>query len=568
MSSLFRTLSLRAAVVAMLVAAVPTAGSIAQAQEQLAPSSNPAAGGQVSEPVVVLTLGSVSKLQKDVQYLASAVGQPQAAGIFLGMSAMFTNGVDTTQPIAITLPLVNGAPEPVALIPTKDVRTVLKTVEAQTGGFDELDDGTYVISVAGTVIYIKQSGDWAIVSRKREMLSTVPNDPTTLFAGMGNNYDLAVQLKMQLVPANVRAMLIGQLRQGFEQAMERQGGSDDESAAYAESTLDQLEQLIEDTEELFVGWNTNVEAKQLEFDSRFVAVDGSKLSAMYSDQQPIPSRFASVIRDDAAAYFHGAASLGPALVEQSRDSISGSVTMVKKALEQSDELNEDEMADVNELIDAVAGLVMDSIAEGKTDAGGVLLADTGSLQFAMGTFVSDGDEAAQVVKDLAAKLEGKPNTPRFKFDMSEYGGVTIHLIEADVPESEDEARKVLGDVLKVYVGTADEAVYVAIGDASVDLAKELIDSGTTNQAAGEALSQGRILMLPILKYVRSIESNPVIDAMVQSLTNENLSGQVEFTANSIPSGQKANLVIGEGVLKAVGAGIQAGQAAKQADGDF
>ena len=71
-----------------------------------------------SEPVVVVTVGSINKLMQDVNYVSGLVGQPQAGGIFALMAGTFTQGVDTTQPIAITVPLVNGMPQPLALIPT------------------------------------------------------------------------------------------------------------------------------------------------------------------------------------------------------------------------------------------------------------------------------------------------------------------------------------------------------------------------------------------------------------------------------------------------------------------
>src|SRR6056297_2560430 len=140
-------------VATVALAAAMMSATVAPAQERPAPEAAPAAGGDTTEPVLVVTLGSVSKLQQDVQYLSATVGQPQAGGLFLGMSAMFTNGIDTTQPIGVMMPLVDGMPEPIAMVPTKDVTTVLKMVEAQTGGYDELDDGTLVISVAGTVVY-------------------------------------------------------------------------------------------------------------------------------------------------------------------------------------------------------------------------------------------------------------------------------------------------------------------------------------------------------------------------------------------------------------------------------
>ena len=145
-----------------------------QSQSISAQSTDP----NTTEPVVVVTLGSVNKLMQDVNYVSGLVGQPQAGGLFAMMAGTFTQGIDTTQPIAIIVPLVEGMPQPLALVPTPDVKTVLQRLEAQTGPVDELKDGTLVIAVGVNTIYIRQQGDWAIIAPDRDVLNLAPPDPT------------------------------------------------------------------------------------------------------------------------------------------------------------------------------------------------------------------------------------------------------------------------------------------------------------------------------------------------------------------------------------------------------
>ena len=157
---------------AMLLAlAVPS-------QRQLQAQSS---DGASEEPVIVVTMGSLNKLMQDVNYVSGLAGQPQAGGLFAMMAGTFTQGIDTTQPIAITVPLVDGMPQPMALIPTPDVKTVLNRLEAQTGPVDELNDGTLVIAVGVNTIYIKQQGDWAILAPDRDVLNLAPSDPASIF---------------------------------------------------------------------------------------------------------------------------------------------------------------------------------------------------------------------------------------------------------------------------------------------------------------------------------------------------------------------------------------------------
>ena len=223
-----------------------------------------------TEPVIVVTLGSVDKLMQDVNYITSVVGQAQAGGMFAMIAGTFTQGVDTTQPIAVIVPLVDGAPQPIALVPTADVKAVLKRLEAQTGPADELDDGTLVIAVGASTVFIRQTGNWAVLAPKRDLLALAPADPTTLFKGMGNDFDIAVRLKMQQVPADARGMLTAQIRQGFEQAMAQQNDGDTEAARkMAEGSMQQLEQFINETDELRFGINIDQESTT-SCDERFV----------------------------------------------------------------------------------------------------------------------------------------------------------------------------------------------------------------------------------------------------------------------------------------------------------
>lgn len=522
-----------------------------------------------TEPVVVVTLGSVNKLMQDVDYLTSIVGQPQAGGIFRMMAGTFTQGVDATQPIGILVPLVDGMPQPMAIVPTADVKAVLKRLEAQTGPADELDDGTLVIALGASTVYIRQSGNWAVLAPNRDMLKLAPADPNSLFEGLGNRYDLAFRLKMQEIPPQMREMLTAQIRQGFEQAMAQQAGEDTESARQmAENTLDQLDQLINETDELKFGFNVDQTGKKVAIDTMFTAVPGSKLAAMYGAQRPIPSQFSAVIRDDAAAFYHGATSISPEAIEQTRTSVANSLQALRQALEREGNLSEEQQRDISEMIDRIGDLAVASVSEGRADVGAVLLTDEKDFRFVLGAFVADGNQAAQIVKDLAKKVEGQPNAPRFSFDQGTYKGVTMHMVEADVPEKEDEARRIFGETLRVHVGTGPKSVYLAVGKDSEALMKELIDSGSADAGAARPVGQMRVTLMPILQYAQSIESNDALAAMIDALSRAPDSGEFRMVQESIPNGQELTIRIGEGVLQAIGAAARQAQMRAQQGGEF
>jgi len=538
----------------------------AVAQEQPNPLSQGPATNGATEPALVVTLASLDKLTNDINYITGVVGQPQAGAIFSMMTGQMTRGLDTTQPIGVIVPLVDGAPEPIALIPTSDVKQLLKSIEAQTGPADEQADGTLIIAIGPNVVYIRQMGNWAVVARNQELLDLAPANPNALFQGMGNEYDIAVRLQVQQVPPEVREMLVGQLRQGFEQAMAQQAEGDDQSARQiAEGTIKQLEMIINDTDELKFGWNIDQPQKQMFVDVSMSAVAGSPLAGIYQGQQPIPSAFSGVIRNNAAAYYHAAASVSPETIAQTRSGLDGSLAAIRNAIANAEKLNDQQRADINELVDRIVKIAVDSMAEGKVDMGALLMADDSNFQFALGSFVADGQEVARLAKDLAAKVKDEPKAPRFFFDQETYRGVVMHRVEADVPASEDEVRRIFGETLKVHVGTGPKSVYLAIGDQSESLMKELIDGGEQNGAAQPSLGQLRVQLLPILQYAQSIEANDAIAAMIDALSRAPDPGLITAIANTIPNGQSTRIVLGEGLLQAIGAAARQAQQNRQGD---
>ncbi|TWU20403.1 hypothetical protein Pla52o_42780 [Novipirellula galeiformis] len=540
------------------------------AQESPQAKTPGSAISDATEPVVVVTLGSMNKLMQDVNYLTGVVGQPQFGGIFQMMAGTFTQGVDLNQPIGIVVPLVNGSPEPIALIPTADIRTVLKRLEAQTGPADELDDGTLVIAIGANTMFIRQVGNWAAIARNRELLDLAPANPVSLFEGMGNDYDIAIRLKMQLVPTETRNMLITQLRQGFEQAIAKQDQADAEGTkAMAEGSIEQIAQLIQDTDELKLGWNIDQAGKQVMFEGSFTAVAGSKLAAVYGDQQAIPSQFAAVIRDDAAAYYHAAMSIGPDAIKNASTGFESATGAIRAALDKSDDLSDDQREEVEALLERIIKLASDSVKEGKADVGALLLANQNDFQFVFGSFIADGNEAAQIVKDLAEKVRNEPKAPKFSFDQSTYKGVAMHLIEAEVPQGEEELQQMFGPQLRVHVGTGPKSVYVAVGKDSESLMKQLIDSGASDQAGIRPIGQFRVKLLPILQYAQSINTNEVIAAMIDTLSRATDGGDVIMVQKTIANGQESRLMISEGLLQAVGSAVrQAQQAKMQNNGNF
>ena len=357
-------------------------------------------------------------------------------------------------------------------------------------------------------------------------------------------------------------MIVDQIRQGLEQAMARQTGTED-SREVAQKSIEQFETLLNEADEIKFGLNIDESNQHVAFDFDFAAVEGSELASIYGGQKSIPSRFSSVVRDDAAAYLHGATSIGPDAVEMTRAGIESSLGTLRGLLASADDLSAEQAAKINEMVDRLADLYMNSVSEGKVDMGSMLLSGPGKMQFVFGAFVSDGKEAAAIVKDFAKEAEKETNVPRFKFDIGTHNGVTMHVVEADVPPNADEVRQAFGDKIQVHIGTGEKSFYIATGRDSEALLKKFIDDGSVAdaQSAGRPVSQLKVRLKPILEFAQSMDDNDSVATMISALGGSE-SGEISVVGEAIPNGAKSQVLIGEGLIRAIGAAANQAQAAK------
>ena len=551
--------SLGAAAALLAAGLFVTAPATVLAQEQAQPNAAAAADGAAGEPVVVVALGSLQQLMQDVNYISGVIDQAQLGGMFSMMAATFTQGIEQNKPLGVLISLEDGMPAITGVIPTQDAKGVLKRLEAQTGPADELDDGTMVIAFGATTIYVKQQGDWAVVAGDRDHLKSAPADPLPLLEELGKEYLVAARVRPQLVPDDLRGLLIDQIRQGFEQATAAQVETPESARELAENSIEQLEMIINETEEMTFGVRVDQSAKQLAIDMTVIGKTGSALAELYASQKAVPSQFASVVRDDAIAYAHYATSIGPKAVEQAKGSMKMMLQTLDEAIGQQDGISYEIQTEISAYLERIGGLVIDSMSEGRADMGLALVPTDDGVGFVAGAFVADGSEVAKIVKEIAGKVEFEPGAPTFKFDTENHKGVSIHVVEADIPASIEEARKVFGESLTLYLGTGEKSVYAAVGNGAQEMMKKLIDSGQNDTPGDRPIGQGRVQLLPILEVIQNVEANDSIATMIDALSRSDDPGVINVTATGIDNGQAFKVTLSEGVLKALVGAVLANQ---------
>ena len=105
------------------------------------------------------------------------------------------------------------ASDPIGFLPVTDLKQLMEVAKAnpRLAGAIKLDGDVYEIQ-AGSVNYVQQKGDWAIVVDKKTDLANAPADPLKLLGDLPKNYDLAVRVCVKNIPETMRQAGLAQLQ--------------------------------------------------------------------------------------------------------------------------------------------------------------------------------------------------------------------------------------------------------------------------------------------------------------------------------------------------------------------
>ena len=225
--------------------------------------ANPAAKAQQPQrPVGIVSIAPLDRLLQDTSYLLRAVNVPEVGGLVSLMANQYTQGLDRSKPIGVSVSLDGQTPTATIFLPMTDRDQFFGALAGMGIEPDDLGDGLFEIDASGQSIFAKHSGGWMYVAQSEQALANVPEDPAKLLGVLPQQYNVAISLDVQAVPPMYRQMAIDGMRTGLERGMAEQRGLSPEEMENAkrvsEANIKQLEQFVTDTDKIIVGWNIDI----------------------------------------------------------------------------------------------------------------------------------------------------------------------------------------------------------------------------------------------------------------------------------------------------------------------
>jgi hypothetical protein len=323
-------------------------------------------------------------------------------------------------------------------------------------------------------------------------------------------------------------------------------------------SIENLNQFMEDTDEVTIGWGVNKEDGKTYLDFSLTALEGTKLAEQVAASTSAKSNFTGFLLPDAAATLHFSSSIAGQEKMQMLEMLKVLRTSAGEELDNDTDIPNDQLRKLaKEVIDSLVDVLDATIDTGTVNGGAAVVLNPESVQFVAGGFVADGNAVEMELKklvQLAKEADAGAELESVNFNASKHRDVNLHTFSVPIPEDEQDARRMLGDRLNVVVGTGPQSAYVAFGKNCTELLKKVIDASAQETAAPPmafTISVGKIL-----EFATTLEADPIVAAMAESLKDAAGKDKVSITAKGFDRGIRYRFQIGEAVLGLIGQGVR------------
>jgi hypothetical protein len=524
-----------------------------------------AARAQSVKPVAVVSIASINENLADLEYLTRIAGMEDAGKSANFFARALTAGIDKSRPFGLYVVSKDGDFPAIAFIPVNDLKVLLEVQKDYLGTPKDVGNGIQEVGTDRTA-FIKEQGGWVFAAEDKAVLTGLPQDPAALLANLPTNYNASVRLLVQNIPAELRKTAIDQIKIGMDRGLSGGRGNVDRKGAEQamKAWLGNLEQLINETEEVTIGLGIDAEKKHTVLDFNLTAKDGSTLARKLALQMDAKTRFGGFLMSDASVNFNAVGRSSPEDLQQVSVNMKAQRELWSKQIDDSPHIPADKREPAKRLLAQFMDVLEKTAASGKGDLGGTVMLLPKSISFVVGGYVADGpglDKALQGAYELA---KDQPDFPKVQLNAGTLGDLKLHRLSAKIPEHEPEARDLLGETLEIIVAIGPQSVFVSGGKDAEGLLKNVLEASAAEADKSVPPVQINISLLPILKFYRSVDDNPIVTGLISKLEQ---TGSDRITIITRPGARDTTtrIEIQEGLIKAIGEGANAVRAGVNAN---
>jgi hypothetical protein len=445
-----------------------------------------------------------------------------------------------------------------AFFPTTNIGPLVELAKIRAGSMATEQNGVFMLPFAGTTLYAAQNNQWAYFADSVRTLNAVAPDPRVFLGDLPKRYDLAFRLSFRKLPQDYRNEFVPRLRESAQLCMEQMEGESDEQYAARLNLLDhairQLRYVINDLDDVMLGWNLNTKEKSTHLDLEVTAKSGTALAERFAQIKGGRSDFAALLSPNAAL----SANVLGVLTDAQAGEIGGALADLRQSAAKEWEkegLSENERRAASQFLDELVGVLDKTVKNKKLDAALSLSVDSTAATLLAGAKVADAATLDHSLRQLAANSpKDEKAGGQFHVKVEPYQGISLYAISFPTPDPG--LVTLVGKRLEIVMGVAGDKLLVAAGRDALPRFKEAFDQVRSGHGKEVPPFQVRLAVPSIASLVATLSKNKRIKAGAAMLAGFGITAgsknHLSFTLTPIARGFRARLEVEGGLLKMLG----------------
>lgn len=520
------------------------------------------------EPAIVISMAPLGEQLDDIKHLVNASGYGSLNFMIQGQVKYYTSGIDREKPSGAYLYFEGDDPKPkwLGFVAVEDGDLVLD----QIANFADIDEGDEFITVtvdSADQYLIKESGGYFLISDDEAMFDMAPESPSEELLAASGEFNMAVRVFGQRLPQELRDKGVELITEGFSKQMEELEQLDKSAI---EAQMSQLESLINETDELMIGYKIDKETKLLTSTFSLTALEGSEVAERVAViSPPGDSDFTGFLNDSAALDFNLRYQLHENDVKLYISLMDKMRQQMIDEIDADGEFTDQELATIKTASASIAESFKATLDGKLIDSGGVLMMDETAFSFVGGSSIVDSAKFEEGVKSLVDLAEAKSEgVLKAKLNSGTYEDLTLHTLLVNIPDDEEEARKIFGSQVEVIIGVSPDKVYVGAGKDPLTTLTNAIERSKTPKPSEYGQLMYNVRVAPMLRFASRASGVDALADMATTLEKDK-TGRITIWSKPIPNGIETNIEVQDGILALIKEGFDAyQQGAFQGDGNM
>jgi|GEM_PF-802668 len=526
------------------------------------------------EPAIVISMAPLGEQLDDMKHLVNLSGFGNLNFMIQSQVKYYTGGIDRKKASGAYLYFEGDDPKPkwLGMVAVEDGEKILDQI-ANFADIDEGDDYITVTVDSNDEFLIKETDGYFLISDDKAMFEMAPENPSEKLLAVSDDFNVAVRVFGQRVPQELRDKGIELVTDGFNKQMEeleQVEGLDQMDQSLFEAQLEQVKSLVNETDELTMGYKIDKQKKLLTSTFSMTTLEGSEFAKRLEGMNPPgDSDFTGFLNDNAAVDFNLRYQLHEDDVKLYVSLMDNMREQMIEEIDADGELTDEELATVETASSNIAESFKATLEGKLIDTGGVLVMDENSFNFASGSSIVDTEKFEEAVKSLVDLAETKADGKlQAQLNSGAYDDITLHTISVSIPEDEEEVRDIFGSQIQIIVGVSPDKVYFGVGKDPLTTLTDAIERSKTPKPSEYGQLMYNLRVAPILRFASKASGEESLADMASALENDK-TGRITLWSKAIPNGIETNIEAQEGILALIKLGWDAyAEGAFQGDDDM